>query len=416
MLFKKSSLFHNRNFLLLWGSQILSQFSINIMNFLVLVHVYETTGSSIASSFVWIAYGLPVVMVGPFLAAVVELNDKRKMMLYANVAQAAVIGLYAVYYQQYFYLSYAVVSLYSLLDQIYVPAETASIPIFINKKNLARANGLFFLTAQAAAVIGFGMAGLIMEFLGFPKTMILGTIMLLLAAVMAFAMPKISPKRENNQQSLELKIREYMLTMIDGFKYIYNDKKILLPISLLVLLQVYLVMFVVNLPAIGEQIIMTSNSYVGILTVLPIGLGAVTGSFIIPRLLENKIRKYKIIINALLTASVVMITMPLLSAVLPFWSARILIILGFAVVGFSFVSTVIPAITYLQTHTQDDYMARVFGNFWFTAYLFTLLPTIFSASITEVLGARTMLVIMGLAMFGVYIYARTRAEKIIDSL
>lgn len=415
MLFKKG-LFHNRKFLLLWSSQILSQFSINIMNFLVLIHVYETTQSSIASSMVWISYGLPVVVAGPMLAAVVELNDKRKMMLYSNLAQATVIALYAVYYQQYFYLSFAVVSLYSFLDQIYVPAETASIPVFVKDKNLPRANALFFLTAQAAAILGFGMAGLVMEFLGFSRTMILGTVMLLLAALAALNMPAVKPQIKSKQENFELKIKEYFNTMIKGFKFIYKDKKILLPIILLVLLQIYMVMFVVNLPAIGKEIIKTTNSYVGTITVLPIGIGAIIGSFIIPKILESGIRKNKVILRAMLSASLAMMVMPLLDSVLLFWTARLFIVIGFVIIGFSFVSIIVPSITYLQTHTPDEYMARVFGNFWFAAYLFTLLPTIFSASITEIFGTRAMLITMGFIMFIIFVYSKSRFQKIINSI
>ena len=166
-------LLKNRNFILLWSSQILSQLSINIMNFIVLVHIFESTNSTIAASFVWVAYGVPAIIIGPIAAAAVDLFDKRKILMIANLVQAVEIFIYAILLRKFIYLSYGIVAAYSLMDQLYVPAESASLPSLVNKKNLAQANGLFFISAQSAALLGFGMAGLINEVIGFQITMLL---------------------------------------------------------------------------------------------------------------------------------------------------------------------------------------------------------------------------------------------------
>ena len=95
------SLFKNRKFLYLWSSQILSQLTINIMNFLVLVHIYERTNSTIAASFIWVAYGIPAIIVGPVAAAAVDMYDRRRILFISNLTQALVVLAYAFLYQRF---------------------------------------------------------------------------------------------------------------------------------------------------------------------------------------------------------------------------------------------------------------------------------------------------------------------------
>ena len=84
----------NRNFLYLWISQITSQVTINIMNFVFLVRLFEKTGSAISTSFLWVAYSLPAILIGPFASATVDLVDKRKMLIVTNFLQFLTLLLY----------------------------------------------------------------------------------------------------------------------------------------------------------------------------------------------------------------------------------------------------------------------------------------------------------------------------------
>ena len=54
-----------KNFHLLWISQILSQVTVNMMNFLLLAKLFNETGSSIATSLLWVSFALPTIFFGP---------------------------------------------------------------------------------------------------------------------------------------------------------------------------------------------------------------------------------------------------------------------------------------------------------------------------------------------------------------
>ena len=99
-------LIKNNKFLYLWTSQILSQLTIYMLNFILLIRIFSQTGSTIATSLLWISYALPSLLVGPFAAALVDMIDKRKILMVANLLQALVIFVYALTYEKSFFLLY----------------------------------------------------------------------------------------------------------------------------------------------------------------------------------------------------------------------------------------------------------------------------------------------------------------------
>src|SRR3989344_7025354 len=113
----------NSNFIYLWSSQILSQVTINIMNYLLLIRIFNLTGSSLATSFMWVSYALPGIFAGPIGAAAVDLISRRKILMTTNIFQALSILILVFFHQQSFYLLFVTVFMYSLFNQFYIPAE-----------------------------------------------------------------------------------------------------------------------------------------------------------------------------------------------------------------------------------------------------------------------------------------------------
>ncbi len=401
----------NKQFLKIWLSQLFSQITVNSMNYIVLVHIFEKTGSTIASSFIWIAYGIPALIFGPIAAAAVDIYDRRKVLLFSNIFQALVVLAYALLFQKYLFLSYGVVFAYSLLDQFYVPAETATLA-YVNPKNqLPQANGLFFISQQGAALLGFGLAGLFIELLGFRVTIVVGSVLLTIAAISVSLLPRIKVDRTKTSNSVEEKLIKFYQTIYEGYRFIRYRKTILYPFLFMIWLQVSLAILVVNLPIIGTEILRTKPSLAGVLTVIPGGIGALLGTFLVSKLLSRKVRKIKIIETSLLITFIAFITVTIITPFLPFWLSRFILIASFFVVGVAYVCSLIPAMTYIQVKTPPKLMGRVFGNFWFIATVTQMIPVIFSATITEILGINFMLIILGTISGIMFVAAKVYVEK-----
>lgn len=394
----------SRNFKLLFISQILSQVTVNMMNFLLLARLFETTGSSIATSLLWVSYALPTIFFGPIGAGIVDLVSRRKTLVITNFLQSLVIFLFIFSHQYSVFLLFAVVVAYSFLNQFYVPAESASLPSLVGKSKLPRANSLFFLTQQLSLIVGFGFAGVIQKFLGFEGSLILCSILLFLASVSVYFLPNMNPikKLPDNFEDL---MKTFFNHIVEGYTFIKNKKTILYPLSLLFAIQVDLAIITANLPTIGKEILEVSMAYVGLLIVVPAGIGAAIGSIVVNKLIKNKWRKKKIIDMSLCLLGLSIIGLIFGGIV----SSPILVIL----VGIGFVGVNIPTLTFLQEITPEWLRGRVFGNLWFLVTIATIFPIIFSGVISEFFGVKTLLTIISIGVILILAFSLRNGQKLI---
>src|SRR3990167_6997141 len=181
----------NSKFVYVWLSQILSQLTISIMNFLLLIRLFTVTGSAIATSLLWVAYALPAILIGPFASASVDMLDKRKVLMVSNLLQAMTVLLYSLTHERGLFILYGVAMTYAFFNQFYIPAEASSLPSVVKRINLPQANGLFFLTQQSALIIGFGIAGILSSILGFERSLFLCSFFLFVAFVSISFLPEI---------------------------------------------------------------------------------------------------------------------------------------------------------------------------------------------------------------------------------
>jgi MFS family permease len=379
--------------------------TVNVLNFLLLAKLFQATGSSIATSLLWVSYALPTIFFGPIGASIVDVFDRRNILILTNLLQALTIFIYIFSHGYSIFLLFAVVVIYSFFNQFYVPAESATLPSIVNKDDLPQANSLFFLTQQISLVVGFGFAGIIQSFVGFKGSLIICTISLFLAFLSVYFLPKQSVKKRI-PGDFEDAIKMLFKNVLEGYHFIKENKFILYPLLLLFVMQVALAIVTTNLPQIASQILKTSVDYVGLVIVVPAGLGATLASVVIPKLFKNEWRKKKIIMISLFIISLATLGLVfgrvLTSAILVFF------------IGLGFVGINIPTLTYLQEATPKDLRGRVFGNLWFFTTIATIFPVIFSGVFVEFFGLRSLLTILALSAILILVYSIKKGNKLIQ--
>jgi MFS family permease len=413
MISEFKSILKNSKFLYLWTSQILSQVTVNIMNFLLLARLFTITGSSIATSLLWIAYALPAIFFGPIGAASVDLVSRRKTLMITNLFQALTVFAFIFTHEQSVFLLYSVVLVYSFFNQFYVPAESASLPSVVSKSDLPQANSVFFITQQATLIIGFGLAGVVQKFLGFNGSLILCSSLLFIAFISVSFLPEMKPNKEV-PENLEKLLLTFFQSILEGYRFIKGKKYILFPLLLLLGVQVAFAMIIVNLPVIATQILDVSVAYAGLLIVVPAGIGATLGSIIISRLLKRGSRKKTIIEYSLFLLAVSLL---LIIFMIPVLATNVRVIVGPILVilaGAGFVGLNIPTLTFLQEATPTWLRGRVFGNLWFLITIATIFPVLFSGVITEFFGVKTLFILMAFALIFVLYYSRKHGQLMIE--
>ncbi|MBI3443221.1 MFS transporter [Candidatus Woesebacteria bacterium] len=402
----------NRSFLYLWTSQIFSQITINILNFMLLIRIFTETGSTIAVSLFWVAYALAAILVGPFAAVTVDIFERRRVLMTASLIEAITIFLYSLVHQTRFFTLYLIVFSYSFLNQFYVPAEQASLPSLVPKTNLAQANSLFFLTQQAALAIGFGLGSLLLETLGFSNALVLCSFLLLIAFFSNSFLPKM-PVAEFLPASFEESLKTFFTQIGEGYYYIKSHRSVLFPFSILLGMQVALAVAAINAPVLAKEVLKINVSSVGKSVVVPGAIGAGLGGLIVARALKSGWRKKKVIETSFLALSLSTAFLMIFVPLMPGLSRTVFSTVDFFVIGLSFVGILIPTLTFLQEVTPSDFRGRVFGNYWFLVTLVTIIPVIFTAAVSEFLGVKTLFLGIALILFIVFILSKKYGEELV---
>lgn len=410
MLKEYKSVLKNKNFRYIWNSQIFSQLTINIMNFVLLTRLFEVTGSAISTSLLWVAYALPAMLFGPFASGIIDLIDKRKILMATNLLQSLTIFLYALTNHTNIFVLYEVVFVYSLLNQFYVPSEVSTLPTVLPRKKLVHGNGLFFITQQGSLVLGFAAAGVLRTFFGFKDTLFLCSIFLFIAFISTTLLPSMKPVKIVLGK-FEDTFFEFFNHIKEGYNFIKNERKVLTPVLLLLGFQVGLQLCVVQFPVIAQNILLIPLNAASFYMLVPAGIGAITGALTLPRLLKKEVRKKSIIDASLI---IIFISLISITFVVPLFShllRTILSFITFIMMGYGFVGVLIPSQTFLQESTPNELRGRVFGNFTFLVTVISVLPVLFSGTLVEAFGIRSLLLILSLFVIGVFVISKKFGNK-----
>ena len=406
---KKSDLIdflkRNRNFSLVWSSQILTSVTVNIVNFMMMTKIYERTGSSLAVSFLWIFYYIPAFFIGPFSGIFVDHWKKRNILMYTNIMQSMTVLLFLLVGEK-FYTVYPFVFLYSLIDEFYSPAQASAIPHLVKKDDLPLANSLFFVTGQGALLVGFGLSGLLMRFLGENNLIFLASFLLLVGGISLYFLPKNEPQRKKIDN-----VTRFWTELKFGYSYIANKRIVLYPMILSVFFGVILSSIGVSIPAIANQLFKIQVKDAGTLIIFPLGIGALSAIFLITKL-KQKYRKKTLMTLGL---RIVFTDLILLSLVLPLFGKYILIpgILLSFILGFGGLLIFIPNQTLLQENIPSKLRGRVFGTLGFATTVITLPVLLFSATLIDTAGVRPFLFFFGMTVLFFLLFIKKAEESVI---
>ncbi|MFZ5366406.1 MAG: MFS transporter [Patescibacteria group bacterium] len=393
-----------KNFQKIWGSQIFSQTTLTLINFVIILRIFEATHSTVAVSLVWIFYAIPAILLGPFSGTVVDLFQKRKVLMLTTFFEALIVLCYLLVKHKLWPI-YSVVFFYSLVNQLYIPAEASTLPWVVPRNLLPVANSLFLFTVYGAFLLGFGLSGPVVRLIGREAPFILGFSLLIFASLLVSNLPKEESKKKIGD------IQDFLLRVKEGYLFIKSQPMILFPLLLLVFSQVIVGIIAVLSPSLATEVLSINLLDAGPILILPAGFGAITGALGITTLLRRKVRKKRIISFGLFLSAVSLLS---IATIVPFLgNLRILVALGTAfLLGISFVSIIIPVQTLLQEKTPEDKRGRVFGVLGFAITLASILPILLTATITDVLGVNFMLGIIAIIIGAVWIYSLRESYEI----
>ena len=401
-----STILKNTNFIKLWLCQFISVFVVSLLNFVLIVRIFEGTQSSVAIAIFWVIYSLPTVFFGLFAGVLIDYWSKRKVLLWTNIFQAATALLYLPLGKKVWPI-YGVVFLYSLIDEFFRPAQDAALPTFVKKERLLFANGLMVLSLQGAGIAGYTLAGPLMRLAPQHFIFFLGSILLLLGAMAAALLPIDRPA--NHRKPLENGFGGFLDDLKEGYQVIVQERKIWSSILLMVLVGATTTLVVALAPAIAKEIFAIDLRDFGVMIIPAASLGAILTSAAIDRLLRAFSRRGLTRLG-FTVLGLIFLLLPFLG--LGTTGNRGFIILVALLAGFAVVTTNASPKTSIQENTPSGNRGRVFGTLRTLITFASSVPMLLGAALADLVGLRPVLSFAGLIIIVGSFYLLRRKDGI----
>lgn len=414
-------LIRNRAFLAVWGAQILSQTAANAVTSALIILVAELTHSNTSSSFLILLAIIPAVLFGIGAGVLVDRTDRRFVLVITNALRGVAV-LPLLFFGTSLTAAYLVNFLVAAVTIFFVPAESATIPGIVRKRDLLVANSLFTFTFNGSFLLGFIILGPIaVSLYGFDFLWSVIAAMFGISSLLCATLPPSPPpQKAAHLISAELAERAFTETrqgISEAFHYLRATP--LLTWAMIYIALTYTLIAVAGALAPGfvREVLKLGERNVVVL-VAPAGVGVVLGLGLL-NLVGSRISRAHAIGSGLMVVGVALLV---LAAARPFaeiFASRLGGVLGEAlpffvgmvsvtafVFGVAYAFITVPAMVLLQEQLRDDIRGRVFGVLNVLVSIFSFLPLIFVGPLADVWGVAPVFVLAALVVFGVWFGGR----------
>lgn len=395
----------NRPFLRLWVAQAISQTANNMVNFALLLRVRGVVDdnslatANTAISLVILAFSLPAVLFGPLAGVVADRWNRRDIMAIVNILRALiVIGILFIpttgVAQTILIAHYIGTFFFGMAGQFFAPAQGATIPAIVSRRQLIPANALFNLTATGAQVLGFAALGpVLVQAFGVDQVIFVTVPLFLVCAGLVLTLPR------NRTATSALAIPDQPIhpmrrlwdELRDGLAYIARDPMLVRAITYLTVASTTFLMVAALGPDFISSVVGLRPEDIGYV-VAPAGLGVVAGVITVSRI-SARIARDRLIDWSLIGAGVTLLLaatsgeiLRLLVGDYSVWTeVAVTGVLLFAA-GVCNAYVLVPAQTLLQERSADEMRARVYGTFFTISNSVAFIPIFFAAAFADLYG------------------------------
>lgn len=345
----------------LWSAQILSQIAQNLLNFALIIRVYDlaahTGFANLSVSLLILSFAVPSVIFAAVAGIYVDHWDRKYVLVIANLLRAVLVLGY-LFVEQNFWLVLALSFVISAVTQFFVPAEAASIPALVPEKSLVSANSLFLFTFYASFIVGYSAAAPVVAAFGAQVPYLLTAAMFGLAGLFSYLLPSLRDKTTSIR--FEVVLKQTRKALISNWNTIRGNQNLYFPILELSLTQTMVGVMMVLAPALSLAVLGMKLVSASQILILPAGVGMVVGVAAVGYILK-KFTKLKTVSWALLLAGVGLAGLGLVGQLVG--TSGLVLIIAAIMFGLGLVNAIISVAsqTLLQENTSDANRGQVFG-------------------------------------------------------
>jgi MFS transporter, DHA3 family, macrolide efflux protein len=154
----------NRNYALLWTSQLISLMGDRI-HFMALGFLVATRATPLDVGLTFAAQAIPNVFFGPWAGALADRWDRRRTMIVSDLVRAALVLAVPVAIEIHIALVYVIAFAVATVSLLFRPSKDALVPQIVEREDLVPANSATSVTETLADLVGLPAAGLLVAFL-----------------------------------------------------------------------------------------------------------------------------------------------------------------------------------------------------------------------------------------------------------
>jgi MFS family permease len=412
------SIWRNREFLLLWLAQAISQTAQNAIWFGIVVLVQRRSNSSTQLSLAVLTLIIPSVIFGVLAGVYVDRWDKRVVLIATNLIRGCIAFSYALFGpvpSLTLGLLFVINFLFSTVGQFFAPAETAMIPTVVPRAKLLQANSLFHLTFTASQLIGLVVLGPLLVKLGGVDVLFMSmAAVIVLCGALVWPLPSSRGEHDPQLPSTGKEaIRGVWHDVQDIGHFVLRDRVVGLAMVQWTIGAILGLVVATLVPGFAERLLRV-RAEDAVFVMAPAGIGMVVGTALLNRwgdrfekhFLTN-VGLFSVAVCLGLTGGVAYLVDvltdrdPPLTALAGLGEVSMVVpaVMGLALVaGFGFVAIIVPTQTFLQERAPVELRGRVFAVQLMLSNFASIVPLLLLGGLADVIGVDTTLMLIGVAI------------------
>ena len=213
------------SFLLLWGSQTVSQLGTAMTDYAIIIWVYSRKGTASSVTLLTVCTFLPTIFFRFLAGSVVDRLNKKRIMLIADLLAACgtlvVFVLHSADVLQIWHL-YVINFLLSLMNAFQEPASFVAVSLLVPKEHYSRAGGLQGFSGAAVSILAPALGALLLASGGLNLVLLVDLSTFAVAFLVLLFLIRI-PETERQKTEKE----PFSETCLAGIRYLKEHTAIL---------------------------------------------------------------------------------------------------------------------------------------------------------------------------------------------
>jgi predicted MFS family arabinose efflux permease len=255
---------------------------------------WQLTGREMSLAYINLVVALPMV-VGSFIAgAVIDRVERRRLIVVAQIAimvnELLVLLLLLANVLEFWHVLVSSFIL-GVLFPFVMPTRTAMIYGVVGRDKLGNAMALQAATMNVARILGPSLAGVVIATINIEAAYVMSVFLFLISTFAMFRLPQSYPEQRSGKSLFG--------DVSYSFTYVAKHRDILLVILFGFLPMMLALPVISMLVVFAEQVFEVGESGLGILMAM-VGLGGVTGSFLVAHIGDTRHRTFTMVAAAAL--------------------------------------------------------------------------------------------------------------------